>query len=176
MLSKLQTVQFGFALNFVIEQVTNASMHSEIEVYNRIKQMTLETRQIIWKNVADRINSTAKEVQEYYYNTWTLQFYQEYFEYKQQLIELFYDQIGYSRDAKDAILHTISEFQKQYPNSQCNERELYHFLSHLTTKMEQQDNMIKEPVQQRITNYSLQYEEYEPFRFQNAVQQLNIIQ
>ncbi|CAL6067944.1 Conserved_hypothetical protein [Hexamita inflata] len=139
--------------------------------------MTFETRYIIWKNVAGRINSTAKEVHDYYYNIWTLQYYQDHNVQKQYLIELFYDQIGYCRDANETIQHTISEFPRQHPSNRCNERELYHFLLRLTTKMNQQDNnMLKEPVQQRRTNQSLQYEEYEPFRFQNAVQQLNIIQ
>ncbi|CAL5985498.1 Conserved_hypothetical protein [Hexamita inflata] len=170
MLTKVQTVQFGAVLKFLIEQITNRIINSNLELYYTIQQLTIKQRTGFWKSVGSGINVTASEAHDYYYNTWTLQFYQNHQDYREQLVQLFYEQISYSTDVKDAIWQTINQFQAQYPSNNCNERKLYQMLYRQATTKN------KTPRKTNKLNQSPQYEASEQFRFQNAVQQLNIIE
>ncbi|CAL6067910.1 Conserved_hypothetical protein [Hexamita inflata] len=170
MLTKVQTLQFGAALKFVIEQIINQTINSDLELFKIIKQFTLKERTGIWRTVGNRINSTANEAHDYYFNTWTLQFYQDHKVFQEILIQLFYDQIGYCTDAKEAIKLTINEFQKQYPLNNCNERKMYQLLYRINSAKDQSSRKIV-----KITQ-CIAYEEYEQFRFQSVVDQLNMIE
>ncbi|CAL6067922.1 Conserved_hypothetical protein [Hexamita inflata] len=170
MLTKVQTVQFGAVLKFLIEQITNKIINSNIELFYTIQQLTIQQRTGFWKSVGSGINVTANEAHDYYNNTWTLQFYQNYQDYREQLVELFHEQISYCKDAKDAIWQTVDQFQKKYPCNNCNERKLFQMLYRLASTKN------KTPRKTNKSNQSPQYEVCEQFRFQNAVQQLNIIE
>ncbi|CAL5985578.1 Conserved_hypothetical protein [Hexamita inflata] len=128
MFTRLQLCQFTAVLKFVIEQLVSHVIVSEHELYIVIQKLSIKDRTGIWKLVAARINSSPAEVHDYFFNTWQLQFYQDPNTYKYELKDLFYSQVGYSKDAKEAIKYTIEAFKTQFPNHKCNERQLYQVL------------------------------------------------
>ncbi|CAL6031310.1 Conserved_hypothetical protein [Hexamita inflata] len=164
MITKVQSVQFGAVLKFVIEQVTNATVQSDAELFAIIKNLPLKQKTGIWLSVSLRIGSTPSEVHDYFFNTWQLQFFQSHNSFKNELKELFYKTALQYSDSKNAINKTLEEFQQKYPNN-CNERKLKQILYRYAHNKGGKQVLEKspEPLESEIM-------------FQNLMEQLNLIQ
>ncbi|CAL5985588.1 Conserved_hypothetical protein [Hexamita inflata] len=93
-----------------------------------MQNFSIQDRTGIWKTIAVRINASPTEVHDYFFNTWQLQFYQDPNVFKEELKEILYQEISYSRNATDAINQTLDIFKQQYPNNNCNSRQVYQIL------------------------------------------------
>ncbi|CAL6031396.1 Conserved_hypothetical protein [Hexamita inflata] len=173
MFTRIQMMQFAEVLKYVIERMTGVRVFSEHQLFVLMQGLSNKDRTGIWKLVAARINSSPAEVHDYFFNTWQLQFYQDPSVYKEELKALFYSQVGYSKDAKEAINSTIEAFQLQFPNNNCNERKIYQVLYRYAVvkpnqeKKKQMNTMLSEKTQEF-------YPIFNSYAFQRVFQQVNM--
>ncbi|CAL6031336.1 Conserved_hypothetical protein [Hexamita inflata] len=170
MFTKMQVSQFSTILKYIIEKLIGHSIVSESALFLIIQNLSLKERTGIWKVIASKIDASPAEVHDYFFNTWQLQFYQDLNVYKQELKDLFYSQVSYSKDPKDAINKTINEFNQNYPNHNCNQRKIYQTLYRYAM-------MKSKPIKQDSSNTSASdsIQSYDNIAFQKALLKVQLI-
>ncbi|CAL6064175.1 Conserved_hypothetical protein [Hexamita inflata] len=143
MLTQLQLSKFEEVLCLTVEKLCNYKLQSNEQVYKELQTLNIKQKKGIWNFIAQQIGSTQEQVHDYYFNTWSLQFYEDAGPYRQflhkQLIKAL-ETLTY----KEAIQHSLAQFRLKYPNNKCNERKIYQILYQNVPKDIIEQNKTKE--------------------------------
>ncbi|CAL6102555.1 Conserved_hypothetical protein [Hexamita inflata] len=128
MLSKQQILMFEKALLELVSAIVHQTISSKLMLFEFTQQLSTTNRKGLWKQIGVLINASQIEVHDYYFNTWSLQFYEDFNHYREEIKNIFQQVIINTPDYKLAIQQSIRTFLKEFPDNKCNERKIYQML------------------------------------------------
>ncbi|CAL6045789.1 Conserved_hypothetical protein [Hexamita inflata] len=128
MLTKQQILMFEKTLLELVSAIVHQSISSKQLLFEFTQEILIKNRKGLWKQIGDQINASQIEVHDFYFNTWSLQFYEDCNQYKDEIKIIFQQVINNTSDYKLAIHQSIQTFLKEFPDNKCNERKIYQML------------------------------------------------
>ncbi|CAL6045826.1 Conserved_hypothetical protein [Hexamita inflata] len=77
MLTRLQISQFEATLHALIQQLTGKIISSNYQLYNELLQLQQQYKRGLWRQMGNLLRTSENEVHDYFYNTWSVQFYED---------------------------------------------------------------------------------------------------
>ncbi|CAL6077847.1 Conserved_hypothetical protein [Hexamita inflata] len=162
MLTKQQILMFEKTLLELVSAIVHQAISSKQLLFEFTQEILTKNRKGLWKQIGDQINASQIEVHDFYFNTWSLQFYEDCNQYKDEIKLIFQQVIISTSDYKLAIQQSIQTFLKEFPSNRCNERKIYQMLYQYTKSNHKQYNVKPKAKQQSLTIF-------ENYAFQKAV-------
>ncbi|CAL5985452.1 Conserved_hypothetical protein [Hexamita inflata] len=163
MLTKQQILMFEKTLLELVSVITHLTISSKLMLFEFTQQLSTTNRKGLWKQIGDQINASQIEVHDFYFNTWSLQFYEDFNHYREEIKNIFQHAINSTPDYKLAIQQSIQTFIKEFPDNKCNERKIYQMLYQYAKS----NNKIVEVKSKAQQNQSITI--FENYAFQKAV-------
>ncbi|CAL6069550.1 Conserved_hypothetical protein [Hexamita inflata] len=152
-----QVEKFGKTLLNVIQDLIGTEIRSDEDLYLVIQKLPVQDRKGIWQVIASKLDSTAGEVHDYYFNTWQLQFYENVGNYRAQIKQLFSELYNAQQTPKEIISNTIKAFNDNFPYNSCNQRKLYQIV-YRYIQGRQHDSSITPTQSVKHKSQSMQYD------------------
>eukprot|EP00703_Trepomonas_sp_PC1_P005804 JAP90802.1 Hypothetical protein TPC1_17791 [Trepomonas sp. PC1] len=123
-----QQEKFTDAIRYFVREKTGKHIKDKEVLMKILEEMDTKQRWGIWKIVSEVLNITTRQAHDYYHNTWCVQFFEDSKQFKQEVKQLFIDNLK-NADEKAAKELAITQIMQKYPKKKIHRTSLQRMLN-----------------------------------------------
>ena len=133
--------KFEQALRSCVKKQFRKQITDKRALFEFIKQISTSTKHEIWKEVASATSQHTQLVHDYFHNSWSLQFYDDFHAHKEELKLLVAETMRLTDTSSgpvskaDLISRTVRAFAEKHPEKNFCTRRIRMFLDYRATKL-----------------------------------------